>query len=145
MSHHSSLCCPSANGCPCHPSCCDNNRYSFTPFHTCHLSCRNHSCHFTDWGLSCSSPATPTAQHRNLSQEKPKSTQDPQSPINPTNQRLSSSRIPLQILHQIQTVTLILEPSSSSDEDEWGGHSSNHYTIGLTPDCPTVTVHAGKR
>ena len=26
-----------------------------------------------------------------------------------------------------------------------GGHSSNQYTIGLVSDCPTVTVHAGKR
>ena len=52
--------------------------------------------------------ATPTAQHKNLIPEKSNKTQDPQPLINPTVQRLSPSRIPLQFLHQIQTVTLIL-------------------------------------
>ena len=46
-------------------------------------------------------------------------------------------------------MTLILklpEPSPSSDEDEWGGQSSNtHYIIGLVSYCLIVTVHAGKR
>ena len=35
--------------------------------------------------------------------------------------------------------------SPSSDKDEWGWHSSNHFTIGLVLDCPAFTVHAGKR
>ena len=39
----------------------------------------------------------------------------------------------------------LLGPSSSSDEDEWGGHLSIHYTIGLGSDCSKTTVHAGKR
>ena len=39
----------------------------------------------------------------------------------------------------------MLETSPSSNEDEQGGHSSNHNTTGLVSDCPTVTVHAGKR
>ena len=53
-------------------------------------------------------PATPTTLYRKHSQEKPSYTQDLQPPINPTIPRLSPSRIPLLILHQIQTVTLIL-------------------------------------
>ena len=36
--------------------------------------------------------------------------------------------------------------SPNSDEDEWGGHSSNnHYAIGPISYCPMVMVHAGKR
>ena len=54
------------------------------------------------------SPASPTTLHRNLSQEKPSNIQDLQPPINPIIPRLSPSRIPLQILYQIQTATLIL-------------------------------------
>ena len=50
-------------------------------------------------------PATPTTQDRNIRPEKPSYAQDPQPSINLTIQRLSPSRIPLQILHQIQTVT----------------------------------------
>ena len=38
-----------------------------------------------------------------------------------------------------------LNCSLSSDEDEWGGNSSNHYVIALISDIPTVIVHAGKR
>ena len=53
-------------------------------------------------------PLTPTTLHRKHSQEKPSHTQDLQPPINPTFPRLSSSGIPLQILPQIQTVSLIL-------------------------------------
>ena len=52
-------------------------------------------------------PATPTTQQMNLSPEKPNNSQDPQLPINPTVYRLAPSRILIQILHQIQTVTLI--------------------------------------
>ena len=72
----------------------------------------------------------------------------PSTPINLTIQRLSPSRIPLQIFIRFRQWLWsfkLLEPFSSSDEDEWGGHSSNHYTIGLVSGCPTVTVHAGKR
>ena len=39
-------------------------------------------------------PATPTAQHRDLSPEKSSNAQDPQPPINPTTPRLSPSRFP---------------------------------------------------
>ena len=46
-------------------------------------------------------PATPTAQHRNLSPEKLSNVQDPKPTVNPTIARLSAARIPLQILHQI--------------------------------------------
>ena len=62
----------------------------------------------TPWIGASLSPATPTAQHRNPSPEKPNSALDPQPLTNLTVQRLSAFRIPLQILHQIQTVTLIL-------------------------------------
>ena len=51
--------------------------------------------------------STPTALHRNHSQEKLSNAQDLQPPQNPTIQRLSPSRIPLHILPQIQTVTLV--------------------------------------
>ena len=66
-------------------------------------------------------PAATTTEHRDLSPEKSSNAQDPQSPINPTAQGLSPSRIPFQILHQIQTVIQIfklLELSTSNDEDE---------------------------
>ena len=53
-------------------------------------------------------PATPTTLHRKHSKEKQSYIQDPQPHINPTIQRLPSSRIPLQILHQFQTAILIL-------------------------------------
>ena len=39
----------------------------------------------------------------------------------------------------------LLGTSPSSDDDGSGRNSSNHYNIGLVSDCPTVTVHAGKR
>ena len=53
-------------------------------------------------------PAAPTMQHKNLSPGKSSNPQDPQPPINPTVSKLSPSRIPLQTLHQILTVTLII-------------------------------------
>ena len=53
-------------------------------------------------------PATPTAQQKDLSPEKSGNAPDPQHPINPTTVTLSLSRTPLQILHQILTVTLII-------------------------------------
>ena len=129
----------------CHDT---SNQHSHTPSPTCNFFHRCHSQHYsTDWSWchSCNSHHT-ALKH---CQEKPSYTQDLQPPINPTIPRISSSRIPLQIFPQIQTVILILkllEPSPSSDEDEWGGQSLNtHYTIGLVSDCPMVTVHAGKR
>ena len=64
------------------------------------------------------------------------------NPINLITPKLSPYRILLQTLHQILTVILI---PPSSEEDEWGGHSPNHCVIGLISDCPTVTVHVGKR
>ena len=50
-------------------------------------------------------PATPTTLQRKHSQEKPSHFLDLQPPINPTIPRMSPSRIPLEILPQIQTVT----------------------------------------
>ena len=58
--------------------------------------------HTTEQTRAGLTPATSNAQHRNLSPEKPNNAQAPQPPINQTIQRLSPSRIPLQILHQIQ-------------------------------------------
>ena len=104
--------------------------------------------HTTPQTASSLAPATPTAQHRNLNPKNLNDTLRPSTPINPTIQRLSPPRIPLQIFHQIRQLLWsfkLLQPSPSSNEDEWGGHSSNHYTIGLILECPTVTVHAGKR
>ena len=54
------------------------------------------------------SQAPPSTQHKDLSPEKSSKAPDPEPPINPTTPRLSPSRIPLQILHQILTVTLII-------------------------------------
>ena len=40
----------------------------------------------------------------------------------------------------------LLEPSTSSSENELRGYSSStHYTIGLVSDCTTVPVNAGKK
>ena len=64
--------------------------------------------HATPWTGASLAPATPIAQHRNLSPEKSSNVPDPQHLINSTSPRPSPSRIPLQILHQIQTVTLII-------------------------------------
>ena len=50
-------------------------------------------------------PATPTMLHREHSQEQPSYIQDLQPPLDPNVTRQSPSRIPLQILHQIQIVT----------------------------------------
>ena len=44
-SHQSSLCNQLAGKCSCYPSCHDINRHSDNPSHTCHFSCRCHSCH----------------------------------------------------------------------------------------------------
>ena len=46
-SHHSSSCCPSANGHSCYPLCQDTSRLSCTPSHTCHFPHRHHSHHST--------------------------------------------------------------------------------------------------
>ena len=138
-SHCSTLHHPSANGCSHHPSCHD----SHTPSCTHLFTHRCHSCHSVDWSQSCSSNTHHTvqgSQPRNVKQHP-----RPSNPINLTAPRQSPSRIPLHTLHLILTVTLILERHTSSDKDEWGRHSSNHYTIGLLLDGPTVTVHAGKR
>ena len=94
----SSLHCHSAKGCPCH----DNNRHS----HTCHFSHRHHSHHSTDQSSSHSSSSCQTAQ--DSQPRKIKQSQDPQPPINPTIPKQSPSKIFLQNLHQILTVTLIL-------------------------------------
>ena len=54
-------------------------------------------------------PATPTAQQGDLSPEKSSNAQYPKFPINPTALRWSPSRIALQTLHLILTVTLIIK------------------------------------
>ena len=105
-SHHSSMHHPSVNGYSCHPSHHYTNRNSCAPSHTYHFSCRHHSCHSTDWSLSHSSNST--TQHKDLSPEKLSNAPDPQHPIYSIAPRLSPSRIPFQILHQILTVTLII-------------------------------------
>ena len=64
--------------------------------------------HATPQTRASLTPATPTAMYRKHSQGKPSNVQDLQLPINPTIPRLSPSRIPHQILPQIQTVTVIL-------------------------------------
>ena len=53
-------------------------------------------------------PATPTTQPKDLRAEKSSNAPDLQHLINPTAPRLPPSRISLQILHQILTVTLII-------------------------------------
>ena len=105
-SHCGSLCHPSANGYSHHPSCHDTNRQSCTPSLTCHFSSRHYSCHSRDWSWSHSSNSHHMAQ--GFQPEMSSNSPDPQHPINPTTPRLSPSRIPLQIIHQILTVTLII-------------------------------------
>ena len=72
----------------------------------------------------------------------------PSTPINPTTANSHhpwlSFRILITFWQRLWSFKL-LGPSPSSDEDEWGGHSSSHYTMELVSDCPTVTVHADKR
>ena len=105
-SHYSSLHQPSGDGC-CHhphaviPICIVGSHPTFTtsPTDTTHITPQTRA------GLA---PSTPTEQHKDLSPEKSSNAQDPQDPINPTSLRLSPSRIPLQILHQILTVTVII-------------------------------------
>ena len=63
--------------------------------------------HATPQAGSHLSPTTPTTQHRNLSPEKPNSAQDPH-PHKAHPSRTVTIKDSLQILHQIQTVTLIL-------------------------------------
>ena len=53
-------------------------------------------------------PATPTTEHKDTKPGRSSNTQDPQTPIDPTAPKLLPSRIPIQALHQILTVTLIL-------------------------------------
>ena len=88
-------------------------------------------------------PANPTAQHRNLSSEKPNNTQDPQLSIKPPFKDCHHPGFPFRFRQWLWSFKL-LESSPSSEENEWRGYSSNHYTIGLVLDCPTVTVHAEK-
>ena len=95
--------------------------------------------------------ATPTLLLADHTQRKLQNhTQEQQCHINPTARRWPSFKIHNWTPLQNQTMILILkllEPSPGSDKDlnEWRGKSStNHYTIGLVSDCPTVTVHAGK-
>ena len=57
--------------------------------------------HATPWTRASLTPATPTAQHKDLSPEMSSNAPDPQHPINPIAPRLSPPRIPLQMLHQI--------------------------------------------
>ena len=70
--------------------------------------------HTTPQTRASLTPATPTAQYKDLSPEMSSNAPDPQHPINPTAPRLSPSRIPLQILHQIMIVTLIIETRTIS-------------------------------
>ena len=64
--------------------------------------------HTTQWTGASLAPATPAIPHKDLSPEKSSNAQDPQPLINPNIPKLSPSRILLQTLHQIMTVTLIL-------------------------------------
>ena len=83
----------------------------------------------------------------NTAQEESQATPKTFNPtIHPTIPRLSSSFRLFLRFRQWLWFFKLLEPSPSSDEDEWVGQSSNaHYTIGLVSDCPTLTVHTGKR
>ena len=93
-SHCSSSHCHLANG---HPNYHPHN--SYTPSHTCHFSHRYHSCHSTDCNQSHSGNSHCTAQE--TQPRKSKQHPRPSIPINPIISRLSSSRIPLQILPPI--------------------------------------------
>ena len=64
--------------------------------------------HATPQTWASLAPATSATQQKGLSPGKESSTQDPQPAINPTTPKLSPSRIPLQTLHQIMIVPLIL-------------------------------------
>ena len=106
FSHCCSSCHPLADGHPHHHFHHDTNRHSHTPSNTHHFS--TDVTYATPQTRPILTPATPNTQHRNLSPEKPKMPRTLNPPINPTVHRLSISRILLQILHQIQIVTLII-------------------------------------
>ena len=71
--HHSSSCCPLANGCPHHHSCHDtSNQHSCTQSCTHHFSYRYHSCHYsTEQSQSHSSNSHCTAQETQPRKAKP--------------------------------------------------------------------------
>ena len=64
--------------------------------------------HATPWTRAGLTPATPATQHMDHNTRKSSNAQDPQPPINPITPKLSPSRILIQTLHQILTVTLTL-------------------------------------
>ena len=100
-SHCSSLHCPSADGC-CHH---DNNRHSCSPSHTCHFSCRHHTHHSWPQPLLLQQFLPHSTR---FSAQEDKAMPNTLNPPNPTTPKLSPSRILLQTLHEILTVTLIL-------------------------------------
>ena len=103
-SHHSSSLHPLANGWPHHNLHHDTDRNSHTSSHTHH---RCHSFHSTDQIWSHSSNFHCTAEEPQPIKHK-QCPRPSTPPRNLTTPKLSPSRILLQILHQIQTVTLIL-------------------------------------
>ena len=64
--------------------------------------------HATPWTGASLTLAIPTTPHKDLNPGKSNNAQDPEPPINPTAPKLSQSRILLQTLLQILTVTLII-------------------------------------
>ena len=105
-----------------------------------HFSCRHHSQHSMDWSH--------THSHTRFSTKKDKAMPKTSTPINPPPQNCHHHRFLFRIfirLWQWCWFFKLLGPSPSSEEDEWRWHFSNHYTTELVSDCPTVTVHAGKR
>ena len=143
-SYCSGSCHPLADGHTHHHLCHDTtHRHSCTPSCTCHFSHQCQSWHYsTDQSHFHSSNSHCTAQGAQL-MRKAKPHPRPSTPINATIQDLPSDS---SSDSDNDWFFKLLEPSPSSDEDEWGRQSSStHYTIGLVSDCPTVTVHAGKR
>ena len=149
--HHSSSCYPSADGCPHH------HLHAVTPTgidapHPTLASLLTQTSHMPLHRLLpvLLQQLLPLLLYRKHSQEKPNYIQDLQT----SHQAHYSKTVTIQDSPSDSSSDSdidsdqfnLLGTSPSSDEDEQGRHSSdNNYTIGLVSDCPTVTVHAGKR
>ena len=102
----------------------------------------------TLWTRAGLTPATPATQHKDTNAGKSSNVQDPQPPKTPPPQNCYhpgfSFRLFIRFL-QWHWYFKLLEPSPSSDEDEWGGNSFKSLWYKTISDCPTVTVHMGER
>ena len=121
---------------------------SHTPSHTHHFH-QCYSCHYSmDHSQSCPSNCHCMAPGTQM-MRKAKPHARPSPPYIPPLPDCHRLGLPIRFFlrfRQWPWFFKLIQPPPSSDKDEWEGHfSSTHYTIGLVSNCPTVTVHAGKR